>query len=50
MENPAHSYKSGGILSSQAKKCCESEAFVDSSESSYFSTKTITVNKATIQL
>lgn len=39
---------SSRTFSSQAKKYCELEAFVDSSEPFYFSTKTTTVNKATI--
>ena len=45
-----HSYKGGRIFNSQDKKCCESDSFVDSSQSQpfYFSTKIITVNKATI--
>lgn len=48
MENPATHIKGDRIFSSQDKKCCESEAFVSSFGPFYFSTKTITVNKATI--
>lgn len=48
IENPATHIKGDRIFSSQDKKGCESEAFVDSSGPFYFSTKTITVNKATV--
>lgn len=43
-----HPYKGGRLFSSQDKKYCESEAFVDSSPPFYFFNKIITVNKATI--